>query len=182
MSLDSDQEVIDSVLAGNRNAFSTLVDRYKRSSVGVAYGIVGDKHIAEEIAQDAFTIAYQKLGSLRNGNAFGPWLLVTARRLAIREVQKNLQARSLADIPSDAIAESLQEPDGRTEELLDLIQQLPKHERSVVMLKYFDQHKVGDIAVITDQSTGTVTKQLSRARKRLLTWLKERDNECSRNS
>lgn len=60
------------------------------------------------------------------------------------------------------------------EDLLEAVARLPDHERVVVGLRYFDGHAVNDIAAITGRPVGTVTKQLSRAIKRLrCLWDKE---------
>jgi RNA polymerase sigma factor (sigma-70 family) len=63
--------------------------------------------------------------------------------------------------------------DEKKQHLLETIQQLPKPERQVVMLRYFGPHSVRDVADIVDRSVGTVTKQLSRAHKRLKSRLQE---------
>ena len=56
-------------------------------------------------------------------------------------------------------------------ELLELIERLPEHERLVIALKHFEGYTALEIANITSQSVGTVTKQLTRARRRLHDWL-----------
>ena len=63
--------------------------------------------------------------------------------------------------------------DGAAERLLEAVMRLPRHERRVVMLHYFEAHPVKAIGAMTGRPVGTVTMQLSRARARLLKWLKE---------
>ena len=63
--------------------------------------------------------------------------------------------------------------DGAAERLLEAVMRLPSHERRVIMLYYFEDHPVKDVSLITGRPVGTVTMQLSRARSRLLKWLKE---------
>ena len=60
-----------------------------------------------------------------------------------------------------------------SETLLAAIARLPEREKIVVMLKYFDGHSVTEIAEMIGRPIGTITVQLSRARKRLRSWLKE---------
>ena len=63
--------------------------------------------------------------------------------------------------------------DEKNQHLLETIQRLPKPERQVVMLRYFGPHTVRDLASVVGRSVGTVTKQLSRAHKRLRSRLQE---------
>lgn len=67
--------------------------------------------------------------------------------------------------------------DGRIDEsnrkLLNAVIRLPKHERVVIMLRYFDNHSTKTISEMTGRPIGTVTMQLSRAHARLHEWLKE---------
>jgi RNA polymerase sigma-70 factor (ECF subfamily) len=65
--------------------------------------------------------------------------------------------------------------DRKAQELVEVARQLPEHERTVVMLRYFDGHAVKDIAEILGCPVGTVTMRLSRARARLREWLKENE-------
>jgi RNA polymerase sigma factor (sigma-70 family) len=63
--------------------------------------------------------------------------------------------------------------DEDSRELVDAVGRLPDHEQVAVILHYFEAHKVETIAQMTGQTTGTVTKQLSRARRRLEQWLRK---------
>lgn len=168
MTIQSDGEIVAAVTEGDRGAFATLVDRYTRSAIGVAVQILGDRHTAEDVAQEAFVTAYEKLDSLNDGNAFGPWLLQIVRRRALRARKANQQLPGRLEHSSEPYVEDRNPLNDDRRELLNLVERLPEHERVIVMLRYFDGHSVKDIAHINRSAAGTVTKTLTRARQRLL--------------
>jgi RNA polymerase sigma-70 factor (ECF subfamily) len=134
----------------------------------VALRIVGDRDGAEDAAQNAFVSAYEKLDRLREANAFGAWLLVIARREALgiarsqpRTVPLNA-GHDAPEMPPDGIID-----DESLKELMNGLDRLADHEQQVLMLRYFQRRAVADIAAMTGRSVGTVTKQISRALKRL---------------
>ncbi len=167
----SDAELIDAVLSGRREVFVDLVHRYEEAVHATALAIVRNHHTAQDLAQDLFVAAYEKLGSLRDASAFGAWLIQIARRRALNAVKRasrteSVDAHELASIPGNG---QLDEASG---DLLAAVMRLPEHERTVVMLNYFAGQKLAEIAEMTGRPLGTVTAQLTRARKRLREWLK----------
>ena len=163
----TDAELVNAVLDGEKQMFAELVRRYERPVRAVALGILGDFHLTNDISQDAFIKAYEKLESLRKPQAFGLWLMKIAHRCAL-ESAKQKSKRANLEINNAAMIEN---PNGQLDEenqwLLAAVVKLPKAEKQVVMLHYFSQNSVRDVSKIVGRSVGTVTKQLSRARIRL---------------
>ena len=75
---NDDAKLIQRVLKGDDTAFSTLVKKYQKPVHALAWRKVGDFHIAEEITQDTFLKAYQKLAMLKEPQRFLSWLYVIA--------------------------------------------------------------------------------------------------------
>ena len=73
------QALVESALDGDRGAFSRLVEEHRRLAAGVAFGIVGDVHLAADAVQDAFFKAYQGLNQLKDPQRFVPWFLSIVR-------------------------------------------------------------------------------------------------------
>ena len=163
----TDAELVNAVLDGEKQAFAVLVKRYERVVRAVALDILGDYHSATDASQDAFVKAYEQLAGLRKPEAFGPWLTKITRRCALDSVRRKPKETRLETRAATAI----ENPDGQLDEdkqrLLAAIVKLPKSENQVVMLRYFSSHSVREVAEIVGRSVGTVTKQLSRAQKRL---------------
>ncbi|MBN2588608.1 MAG: RNA polymerase sigma factor [Sedimentisphaerales bacterium] len=176
MEIQSDSVLVKSVLKGDRNAYGCLFERHERSVQAVALSILGDFHSAQDAVQESFITAYKKLGGLRNGSSFGPWIRKIAHRQAL-EIKRNIQKRTDAKEHTTKTAINDGEIDESNYELLEAVLQLPEHERIVVMLRYFDNHSTKHISEITGRPIGTVTMQLSRAHSRLYKLLKGTNHE-----
>ena len=165
--MQSDAQLVNAVLGGQKDAFAELVVRYEPSVRAVTIAVLDDHTASQDAAQEAFIRAYEKLGSLRRASAFGSWLLMIARRCALDAVSRPVKESSLESSPEIAAEDSDGSLDNENEHLLAAVMKLPANERQVVMLRYFTANSVKDVAETLDRSVGTVTKQLSRAHKRL---------------
>ena len=164
----ADAVLIDRIRSGDVQAYGTLVERYERGVLAAVLPIVrGDLHAAQDVVQDVFVQCYLKLAGLRDGSRFGWWITKAARRQAIRASRRIKPMRAVGgsvDVPAD-VADTLDADEHQ--QLLNCVRQLPKHERLMVSLRFFDGHSVKEIAAMTGRPVGTVTKQLSRALQRL---------------
>ena len=165
--MQTDAELVKAVLNGQKQLFAELVRRYERPVRAVALNILGEYHRANDVSQDAFVKAYERLASLRKPDAFGPWLMKITRRCALDSAGRRLKENP----PETKIIAMIESPNGRLDEdkqrLLAAVVKLPIAERQVVMLRYFADNSVKDVAKILGRSVGTVTKQLSRGHRRL---------------
>ena len=165
--MQSDAELVNAVLGGDKQAFGVLVKRYERPVRAVALDVLGDYHLATDVSQDAFITAYEKLPSLRKPTAFGSWLMKITRRRALDCARRKRDEAPLESV----VPQAIHNPDGQLDEdkqrLLSAVVKLPKSEKQVIMLRYFSGHSVKDVAEILSRNVGTVTKQLSRAHARL---------------
>ena len=163
----TDTELVQAVLDGEKQAFAVLVKRYERPVRAVALDVLGDYHSAADVSQEAFVCAYEKLAGLRKPEAFGHWLMKIAYRYALDSARQKLKEPRL-ERKADTFVEN---PDGQLDEekqrLLAAVVKLPRSEKQVIMLRYLGDNSVKDVADIVGRSVGTVTKQLSRAHKRL---------------
>ncbi|MBN1908717.1 MAG: sigma-70 family RNA polymerase sigma factor [Pirellulales bacterium] len=174
--MQSDSALVNQVREGQTAAYAELVARYERTARVAAQRVLGDWHAAEDAAQEGFVTAYCRLGSLRDGTKFGPWLLQIVRREALRAAKKRPTG-----MPIESTAEPADPRDvGPTPDddvvLVELIERLPVHERLVVSLHWLDGHRTAEIAEITGRSVGTITKQLSRAMARLRRWARREES------
>ncbi|MGA2677900.1 MAG: sigma-70 family RNA polymerase sigma factor [Sedimentisphaerales bacterium] len=171
--MQADCELIKAVLDGQKEAFAELVRRYERPVRAVAINILGDHHSVQDAVQDAFVASYQNLCMLRNRDSFGPWLMKITQRCALDWAKRRPKMAPLETNPAAATEKPNGQLDEESEGLLSAVVKLPEAERQVVMLRYFAEHNVKEVAEIAGRNIGTVTKQLSRAHKRLRKILKE---------
>ncbi|MHC4176168.1 MAG: RNA polymerase sigma factor [Planctomycetota bacterium] len=143
------------------------MQRHERAVLGVALGILRDHHAAQDVAQDAFATAFERLGTLRRPGRFASWILGIARRKAI-DLWHERSKRPPQTVPPDCIvARSDGRLNERVEKALEAIDRLPERQRQVVLYRYCDGLAVREIAEATGSPVGTVTKCLSRALARL---------------
>jgi RNA polymerase sigma-70 factor (ECF subfamily) len=167
-----DSVLVGLVKNGDTGAYEHLVVRYRRAAMLVALRFLRDYHASEDAVQDSFVIAFRRLGLLRDGSKFGPWLMRIVRRQALQAARKRRAAVSVESVelpapPADP------EPD-ECEQMVELLNRLPVHERLVIVLRYLEGHSTTEIAEIAGRPVGTVTKQLSRALRRLRELVKMR--------
>ena len=91
-----DSDLIQQTLKGDQQAFAALVEKYQKQIHALAWQKIGDFHIAQEITQDAFFTAFQKLSTLTDPNRFAGWLYVITNRKCIAwHRKKSPQPQSL---------------------------------------------------------------------------------------
>ena len=177
--VENDVQLIHRILSGDEAAFSALVRKYQKSVHALAWRKIGDFHIAEEIAQDAFLQAYKNLARLRNPNQFAGWLYVIASNLCKRWHQSNKPAMQSPDDTSVADVEAFSyrryvseqreaEATERRHEIVKvLLEKLPESERTVVTLYYLGEMTAQEIGKFLGVSVNTIKSRLRRARERL---------------
>ncbi len=178
---NEDVDLIQRILSGDENAFTTLVEKHRKWIHSLAWREIGDFHAAQEITQDTFIQAYKSLPSLRDPNRFSGWLHVIAKRQCIEWLRRkpmtmqSLDAMPNAELERVSYARYLDEEraqastDGLREVVERLLQKLPVNERSVMVLHYYKGLTCEEMSVLLDVSLNTVKSRLYRARKRLET-------------
>ncbi len=162
-----DTELIQRTLAGDESAFGFLVDKYKGSVHALAYRKLGDFHIAEDITQDTFLKAYQKLSTLKDPRRFPGWLYVIAARCCISWLRQNrLQTESLDRVKREMNMQSWTKyaDDCMYEEVHDALESLPESERTVLTLYYMAGMTSEEIGRFIGTSCGAIRDRLYRAR------------------
>ena len=181
---NEDAQLVSQFLAGDEGAFTKLVKKHQRSVHALTWRKVGDFHIAEEITQDTFLKAYQKVATLKNPNQFAGWLYVIADRLCIawhrkqKPPMESLETTSGEEIEESSYRhyEDEQRVEASTEHrqgrVRSLLEKLPESERTVVTLHYLGEMTCKAISEFLGVSPNTVKSRLQRARNRL----KEQEN------
>ena len=176
---NNDTELIQRTLEGDQQAFTMLVEKYQKQVHALAWQKIGDYHIAQEIAQDTFLTAYQKLHSLTHHNRFEGWLYVlTSNKCKNWHRKKRIVLESLEDTDpveldqayySDYMNRQREEDadQKRRAFIQKLLSKLQESERTVMNLHYIGEMTCEDISKFLGVSINTVLSRLHRARKRL---------------
>ncbi len=176
MASNNDQVYIDKVLNGDLSAYSKLVDNHKDMAFSIALKIVRVREDAEEITQDAFIKAYQKLSSFRKDSKFSTWLYRIVYNAAISHTRKRrlestqLTLGTIENYSVDEISEGVNQMDKKQQAKLvnKLIDQLPALEFTLINLYYRQELSIDEISKITDLSASNVKVKLYRIRKAML--------------
>ena len=182
-SVASDAQLVAlSLRDGGTEAFSELVRRYTGMVIGTAIAILGDRHEAEDAAQEAFARAYRSLGQLKEHNRFSAWLTTitsnTARRRGTKKRPLPLRESGPGPAGTEIPDETQVAPDeqmARSEthaQILAAMEELPEAYRGTVFLRCLRGHTCREIAEIEGVSVGVVTSRLSRAYEMLRTRLR----------
>ena len=174
--MSSDLELMEACLAGNRQAFGRIVERYQSLICAIAYSATGDLGVSEDLAQETFLTAWKRLGELRDRTKLRAWLCGIARNLAnnwIRQRSRDIVARAepLEGVPETA--ETAPTPRehaiGREKEaiLWSALEQIPETCREPLILYYREQQSVQRVAEALGISEDAVKQRLSRGRKML---------------
>lgn len=165
---NNDVELIRRTLAGQRDAFGLLVDRYLRFAYAIAYARAHSRTDADDVVQDSFLTAYQQLNTLREPARFSAWLATIVRRLSGKS---NQRARLAETAETGAVVSEIVHPEYEREELRALIRAevhaLDQSDREVILLCYFAGKSAGEIAAALETTPAAIRKRLQRARERL---------------
>ena len=175
MTHQDDQIFITKTLEGEVNAFAVLIDRYKRMVYTLSLRMMKSTEDAEEIAQDVFLKAFQKLDTYKGTSKFSTWLYsITYHRcldtLSRKQKQPTHHATEiLEEITREKTASILEviEADELREQLEYCIQQLREEDAFLVTLYYLEEQKLEEIAEITGMTKNNVKVKLFRSRKKL---------------
>jgi RNA polymerase sigma-70 factor (ECF subfamily) len=188
----SDGVLVGRVLAGQREAFDQLIERYQRQAVAVSYRLLGNTNDALEVSQDAFLKAFTSLASLQKPEAFGGWLMRIVSNLSLnyrrsRKVRTQLplddllgasESRSSEFAGSDAMARDdnpvhALESKEMGERLQGALAQLPEKQRLAIVLFAIQQMSQKDVAEALECSVEAVKWHVFQGRKKLKELLKE---------
>jgi RNA polymerase sigma-70 factor (ECF subfamily) len=167
MDQTSDAELVVDARAGDVDAFTVLVERYRAPALRLAYGIAGDE--AEDAVQDAFVKAFRKLDTFRPGSAFRPWLFTIVANEA-RNRRRSMTRRAAVDLrvraqpqPVGAASDALAIEHEERRRLVTAVNELPDHHREVVALRFFGGLSESETAAEKSSPLGTAKSRLSRA-------------------
>lgn len=169
--VNNDESIIAEVLAGNREAYAVLVDKYKSGLYRLLLGMGANHQDAQDLTQEAFIKAYQNLRDHQGQSSFAAWLYA----IAINRF-RSLKRRKTFGFTNHSM---MQEKDGaptpeeqymRKEAELEMrkkLSKLPERYRIVLLLRYTNELSYEEISEITGMPMHQVKNCLHRARKKL---------------
>ncbi|HEY1079425.1 MAG TPA: sigma-70 family RNA polymerase sigma factor [Bdellovibrio sp.] len=151
--IDTDLELVEKVKAGDRRAFSELVKRHQRSVLRLSLRFVKDMGAAEDVTQDAFIKAYEKLNSFEGRATFKSWLFqiaVNTARNKIRESKRDTVDIDDVQLAVGAEAEKTLVHSAVANILNTEVEKLPFKQKTALVLRVYEDLSFNEIADIME--------------------------------
>ena len=174
MSQPSDGSLVSQTQRGETEAFGELVRRYQNSVFNVCYRMLAERRDAEDLTQETFIRAYQRLGSFDKERSFGPWIRRVAANLCLNHIKAQKPAAILLDDERDygaakgrnnlELKQELREEKGN---IRDVILELPPNYRAAIELRHYQELSYKEIGLQLNIPISDVKSHLFRARQEL---------------
>lgn len=184
--LGNEALLVEEARRGNQAAFGDLVLRYERRLIRVISQFVRDQDQAQDLAQETFLRAYQRLDQFDPSRRFGPWLFRIGVNLTLDYLRKQ-KRRGWWSLFTDASADRTPDPataDPRqaldlSQEVRAVLQRLPEKHRTVLVLRDLENFSTSEIAAILNRKEATVRWKLAEARQKFEElWVRRRDGRA----
>lgn len=187
MAEDTDQQLVDRVLGGDKNAFNLLVLRYQHRVAALVGRFVHDTQEAEDVCQEAFIKAYRALSLFRGDSAFYTWLyriaVNTAKNYLVsrnrRPPANDLDYEEAEMVETSGLLQEIENPESslataKLEQIIHAaIAELPEDLRTAFTLREFAGLSYEDITEVMNCPVGTVRSRIFRAREAIDKKIKE---------
>lgn len=184
--MNEEKRWIDRLRRSDESALGELMDRYGNEVLRTAALLLKDSHLAEDVSQETFLLAYRRIGQLRGEGSLKGWLLQITVNLCRSRMRRSAWKRLLIGSPIED--GEIRQVRGETKdivntpgsrdwierlELREAVGKLPLPYRETIVLYYFHDMPIRDMAVILGEKENTVKSKLLRARKLLRLQLEE---------
>ncbi len=182
MSEPSDRSLVLRTLAGDANAFGQLVKRYQISVYNVCYRMMGAPQPAEDMTQETFLRAYERLQTFDSARPFGPWIRTVATNHCLNALKRERpvfvsldesQVQPSENPTTDPETQAIRQEQADT--VRRAMQQLSPAARAIIELRHFQGLRYEEIAGELGLSISAVKSRLFRARKELAEILKSNE-------
>lgn len=181
MNKTDDIYYIEAVRKGNVQAFSFLVEKYQKLLYTLALKLLKKPEEAEEMAQDTFIKAFQKLDSYEGKSKFSTWLYSITYNACISELRKrriefkSLDDRQVSDQDEQKMHDYYRETRKEDQEkYLNLaLEKLPEDDQFLITLYYYESQSMDEISIITGLTVSNIKVKIHRARKKMYALLHE---------
>ena len=168
MNAPSDRDLILQARRGEAEAFGELVTRYQTGVFNVCYRILHERSEAEDLAQESFMRAYDRIHTFDIEREFGPWIRRVAANLCLNHLESQ---KVTVELDDERDADQTQRPDAvvevnqRSEQIRNALASLPANYRLVIELPHYQELSYDEIAAQLNIPLSDVKSHLFRARK-----------------
>lgn len=193
----SDAIAVERTLAGDRDTYRVLVERHSRTVYRMAYRMMGNTHDAEEVVQESFLRAYQKLKQFAGNANFGTWVYRIATNYAIDRIRQRNVAEARRERPNKPGDESLEvDPVNQVRDMSPsperlagnaqladrmkaALAELSPAERTAIVMRHWEGCGIEEIAVVlksnSNATKNTVFRAVQKLRRALAPFLERKE-------
>lgn len=174
-----ESQLIARILDGHAEDFGYFLERYSQEAFAIVVRLVPQQEDAEELVQDAFVRAFNRLETFEGRSSFSTWICRIAYTTAVSWLRKRrMKYLSIDDQPelTDTEVDETFDDESRIDELRRAISLLKPDEQTLVTLYYYDSRPLNDIAYILDVEPNTLATRLHRIRRKLYLLMKHGTN------
>ena len=177
---EREQLPVPQARAGEPAAWDTLFNRYQLPLYVYVFELVHDEQASLDVVQETFINAVRHIGSLRDDTKFGSWLFGIAHQKCIQRWRTQGRETNALEEIAESTLEVEADPSEllirqeREEEFMNLLNQLPLPQRSVLLLHFVEDFSLEEIAGITGAPPGTVKSRLHYAKRALRKLIQEK--------
>ena len=174
MNEPADEILVQRALQGDRAGFAELIRRYYPVLVAMAHAVVSDRHLAEDVAQEAVAEACHRLRTLHQPQRFGAWLGAIGHNIAKDTLaERKRHRRAGAETQNVTSLRAGHDGDGDEKAMLtEAVQSLPEPLRQVVFLRYYNAMTYEKMSSVLGLSPQAINGRLRRARKQIAKSMK----------
>lgn len=156
---------------GNSSLFEDFYRNEFTSVVGLAYVLSGDRHAAEELAQESFVAAFRNWSDVQRLDQPSTWVRRVVCNQSVSHVRRRIQNAKLLLRIGGSRDDATFVLDAADQHFWELVRKLPKRQAQCIALYYFEDHNVAEIALILGCSQASVKTHLVRGRESLRSQL-----------
>ena len=170
-----DAEAVELVLAGDRSGAAYLIEQYQMDVYNASLRILANPADAEDVTQDTFLAAFERMSTYRPGQALSPWLRAIARHRAIDLVRRRARAPEPELPAAPESVEKIALDRIEAERVRAALNRLPSRDRTLLVLRYWEDQSVESVASSLGMTEGAARVALLRARRSLGAVLVEQE-------
>lgn len=166
--MQNEKQIIIEIKKGDKNAFRKLLNHYHDSIMQFTYSLIGCKDDAQDITQEAFIKAWNKIDRFNINKSFRPWIFKITHNLC-KDYWKNYSSKNKRDSAIYSDENTITNSKEKTDigYILSTLNILPKKQKIVFILRDLQDLNVADVAAIMNISQSSVKTNLFHARKSL---------------
>ncbi len=166
---EPDTTLVEAAIDGDPESFTELCRRYYPAMVAIAHSLIGDRHLAEDAAQETFAKAAVKLPQLRQTNKFAGWLATICRNEARNIARRGNVTQANGEFLAKA---EKSERDDSGEAVMQAMKKLSIPARELVFLRYYDGLSYDKISMVLGISQQAINGRLRRAKRKMADYLR----------